>query len=370
MPTSAMAAVQRTVGGEPSIEQVTVGDPLPNEVLVAIKGVGVCHTDMVMRDGLLPVPQPVVLGHEGAGIVQMVGSEVRDLAPGDHVVLSFTHCGHCVSCDDHQPAYCHSWFALNFFGKRLDGTTALTDQNGNIIHSHVFGQSSFATHAIVPATNAVKVDADLPLEYLGPLGCGIQTGAGSVLNALKVRSGSSIAVIGVGAVGLSAIMAARIAGASTIVALDLNMTRVDFAQTIGATHGYKADSASISEHAATAGCATGFDYIIDTTGITAVCTAAIQALAARGEMALVGAYVPGEAINIDATFAMSGGRVVRGVVEGSANPAQFIPELIEHYRAGRFPFDKLIQIFEFKDIAQAIAEGESGRVIKPVVRMP
>jgi aryl-alcohol dehydrogenase len=370
MPVSARAAVQRTMGAAPVIETVIVDDPQAGEVLVAIKAVGVCHTDMVMRDGHLPIPQPVVLGHEGAGVIVALGPDVNGLNVGDHVVLSFAHCSHCQSCTDRAPAYCHNWFPLNFGGARADGSTSIRDESGASIHSHIFGQSSFATHAVVPASNAIKVDPALPLELLGPLGCGIQTGAGTVLNALKVRPRSSIAVIGVGAVGLSAVMAARIAGASTIVALDLNMARVDFAQTLGATHGFQADAATMVEHATSAGCRAGFDYIIDTTGIAEVCNAAIAGLAPRGELALVGAYAPGRTIEIDATFAMSGGRVIRGVVEGSANPAAFIPKLIAHYLDGEFPFDRLIRLFDFDDIAQAIAEGESGRVIKPVVRMP
>ena len=370
MPVAAMAAVQRVVGAPPVIEPVTLEDPRENEVRVAIRAVGVCHTDMVMRDGLLPVPQPVVLGHEGAGVVEAVGSAVTGLSVGDHVVLSFAHCGICASCDDHAPAYCHNWFPLNFFGARLDGSTALTDSNGAPIHSHVFGQSSFATHAIVPASNAVKVDPALPLELLGPLGCGIQTGAGAVLNAMRVRPGSSIAVIGAGAVGLSAVMAGIIAGATTIVAIDINPERVALARTMGATHAFLASEADMAGHAAAAGCPAGFDYIIDTTGIPDVCNAAIPALAPRGELALVGAYPPGQNIAMDAIFAMSGGRVVRGVVEGSADPASFIPELIGYYRQGRFPFDRLIEMFAFADIAAAIEAGESGRVIKPVLMMP
>ncbi len=370
MPVAAMAAVQRLAGAAPEIEPVTLEDPRENEVRVAVRAVGVCHTDMVMRDGLLPVPQPVVLGHEGAGVIEAVGSAVTGLSVGDHVVLSFAHCGQCVSCHEHAPAYCHNWVPLNFFGTRPDGSTALSDSKGAPIHSHVFGQSSFATHAIVPATNAVKVDPSLPLEYLGPLGCGIQTGAGAVLNGLRVRPGSSVAVIGAGAVGLSAVMAAVIAGATTIVALDINSARVAFSRTVGATHAFDATAADMMGHAAAAGCPAGFDYIIDTTGIVDVCNAAIPALAPRGELALVGAYPPGQNIAIDAIFAMSGGRVVRGIVEGSADPAAFIPELIGHYQAGRFPFDRLIEMFAFADIAAAIEAGESGRVIKPVVRMP
>lgn len=366
----ARAAVLRQPGGVPQIEPVTLEEPRPDELLVEIRGVGVCHTDMVMRDQHLPVPLPVVLGHEGAGIVRATGRDVTDLAPGDRVVLSFMSCSHCPSCDDDAPAYCHSWFPLNFFGARGDGSTGLLDADGHKVHSHIFGQSSFASHALVSRRNAIKVPADLPIELLGPLGCGIQTGAGAVLNSCKVRAGSSVAVIGAGAVGLSAVMAARIAGARTIVALDINPKRIELALELGATHGFKADADSYSGHAATAGCPMGFDYIFDTTGITALVNEAIAALAPRGELAMVGAYGPGTPVSADPTFVMSGGRVIRGVVEGSADPQRFIPELIALYRAGRFPFDRLIETFPFAHIAQAIEAGESGRVVKPVLILP
>ncbi|MDF8333388.1 NAD(P)-dependent alcohol dehydrogenase [Novosphingobium cyanobacteriorum] len=368
MATMARAAVSRVAGAVPQIEAVTVEDPREDEILVEMTGVGVCHTDMVMRDGHLPVPLPVVLGHEGSGVVRAIGAGVTDLAVGDHVVLSFMSCSHCASCDAHQPAYCHAWVPLNFFATRADGSTALTDATGAAVHSHVFGQSSFATHAVVNRRNAVKVDADLPLHLLGPLGCGIQTGAGAVLNSCRVRAGASVAVIGTGAVGISAIMAARIAGAGTVVALDINDTRIALAQELGATHGFRSDDGDYGAYAAAAGCAAGFDYIIDTTGIPAVVNKAILALAPQGELALVGAYPPGGNIVADATHLMSAGRVVRGVVEGGADPQRFIPELIGYYREGRFPFDRLVQEFPFEAIAEAIAAGESGRVVKPVVR--
>lgn len=363
----ATAAVLRQSGGVPVIEPVTLEGPRPDEVLVAIRGVGVCHTDMVMRDGHLPVPLPVVLGHEGAGVVLSVGEDVTDLEPGDHVVLSFMSCSHCVSCHDDQPAYCHNWFPLNFFGARGDGSTALADASGNPVHSHIFGQSSFASHALVNRRNAIKVDRDLPIELLGPLGCGIQTGAGAVLNSCQVRAGSSVAVIGTGAVGLAAVMAARIAGAATIVAIDINAPRIALALELGATHGHVATHSDYGAVAQDSGCPGGFDYILDTTGRTDVVNQAILALAPRGEMALVGAYGPGSPLTADPTHVMSGGRVIRGVVEGSADPQAFIPQLIAYHREGRFPFDRLVEYFPFNDIAAAIQAGESGRVIKPVL---
>jgi aryl-alcohol dehydrogenase len=363
------AAVQRAVGAAPIIENVMIDDPREHEVQVAICAVGVCHTDMIMRDGHLPIPQPVVLGHEGSGVISKLGAGVTDLAVGDHVVLSFDSCGHCSSCADHEPAYCHQWFPLNFGAGRSDGSTALAATDGTPIGSHIFGQSSFATYAIVHARNTIKVDRDLPLQLLGPLGCGVQTGAGVILNVLKPRPGSSLAVIGTGAVGMSAIMAAVIAGVGTIVALDLNMKRVTLSMELGATHGFKAGEASVADHARASGCPGGFDYIVDTTGSPTVCEDAVAALALRGELALVGAYPPGIKIGADGSFMMSGGRVIRGVVEGGSDPQIFIPQLIAHYRASRFPFDRLIEYFDFVNLAHAIDQGESGEVIKPVVRM-
>ena len=199
MPVEARAAIQRTRGAAPQIEPVTLDDPRADEVLVRIEAVGICHTDMVMRDGHLPVPMPVVLGHEGAGVVEAVGADVSDLSIGDKVVLSFASCGQCRNCDDGQPSYCLSWVPLNFFGARADGTCAMRDSSGAKIHSHIFGQSSFASHALVNRRDAVRIESDIPFEVLAPLGCGIQTGAGTILNVLKPRPAASVAVIGTGA---------------------------------------------------------------------------------------------------------------------------------------------------------------------------
>jgi aryl-alcohol dehydrogenase len=251
---------------------------------------------------------------------------------------------------------------------RLDGSTSLRDASGLPIHSHVFGQSSFAARAVVPVRNVVKVDSDLPLTLLGPLGCGIQTGAGTILNVLKPRSGTSIAVIGAGAVGMSAIMAAALDKANLVVAIDLKDERLALAKELGAEHAFLATLGTVQEIAEMAARPAGFDYIIDTTGNVAVVNAAISALAPRGELAMVGAYPPLE-VKADATFMMSGGRSLRGVVEGSADPQSFIPELIALYRAGKFPFDRLVEYFPFEDIQNAIEAGETGRVVKPIIVM-
>lgn len=362
MPREIHAAVTRP-GGRTAIEMLTLDDPRPDEVLVELVATGICHTDIVMRDGLLPVPTPVVLGHEGAGRVLAAGEAVTGLKPGDPVVLSFASCGRCRNCADHQPAYCHCFVPHNFLATRSDGSTALSDEHGPV-HSHVFGQSSFATHALVPARNAIRVPEDVPLELLGPLGCGLLTGAGSVWNALGVRANDSIAVLGVGAVGLSAIMAARIAGAARIIAVDRSPERIALARELGATEGHVADGRTLAEFGMA-----DLDHTLDTTGHADLIEQAIQLLAPRGQMGLAAAYAPDATFQLNAAYIMSAGRVVRGIVEGSSDPHEIIPRMIAHWRAGDFPIERLVEFHPFDQIEAAIAAAESGRAIKPIVRM-
>ncbi len=226
----------RGKGGPFQIETLTVDQPRADEVLVRIVATGMCHTDIVIRDQVYPVPLPIVLGHEGAGIIERVGSAVRKVIPGDHVVLSFMSCGHCTRCAMGQPAYCERGHPLCFGGTREDGSTASRDSRSEPVHDHFFGQSSFGTYALANERTVVKVPKDLPLERLGPLGCGIQTGAGSVMNALKIGTGASFTAFGSGSVGLSAVMAARIVGATTIIAVDVVASRLALAKELGATH--------------------------------------------------------------------------------------------------------------------------------------
>lgn len=364
------AAVCRTPDGPIALEEVVIDAPRPGEVLVRIVGAGVCHTDMAMRAQQLPVPQPSVLGHEGSGIVEQVGEGVCDLAVGDRVVLSFNSCGTCPNCAEHAPAYCHQFGLFNFAGIRPDGSTTLSGEGG-AIHGNIFGQSSFATHALAHARNTVRVPdtaREIPLELLGPLGCGIQTGAGAVLNNMKVKAGNSIAVFGSGAVGLSAIMASKIAGAGIIIAVDLNPVRLELALELGATHaleGGKDVYDRIREI-----CPTGLNFAFDTTGISSVIENAFNLIAPRGVLGLVGASDVDATLTFNEGALMGGGKTVKGIVEGDSNPQIFIPELIAHYQAGRFPFNRLVEYFPFEAINEALHAGESGRVIKPVLRMP
>lgn len=228
------AAITHGKGESFKLEKVTLDSPKANEVKIKIVASGTCHTDMVARDQEYPVPLPAVLGHEGSGIVEEVGEGVTTVAPGDHVVLSYSSCGHCKSCLSGQPFACEYMFEYNFTGVMGDQTHRLHHHDQHL--STFFGQSSFATYAVANERNVVKVDKDVDLSLLGPLGCGIQTGSGAVLNTLKPEGGSSIAIFGSGAVGLSALMAAKAIGCTTIIAVDIHDHRLELAKELGATH--------------------------------------------------------------------------------------------------------------------------------------
>src|SRR5690606_7044991 len=216
MSTTVTAAVATAPETPLDVRELELDDPRPDEVQVRIVASGVCHTDAIIRDQWYPVPLPAVLGHEGAGIVERVGANVTSVAPGDKVVLAPASCGSCALCIGGHPAYCENFYSYTFGGTRQDGTTAFSD-GGTPITSNFFGQSSFASVTNVAERNVVKVDDDAPLDILGPLGCGIQTGAGAVLNVLQPGPGSSIAIFGTGAVGMAGMLAAAAAGCTTIV---------------------------------------------------------------------------------------------------------------------------------------------------------
>lgn len=363
------AAVVRATHAPMSLEMLDLEDVRDNEILVRLVATGVCHTDLAMRDQAFPVPQPIVLGHEGAGVVERIGRAVTKVQAGDHVVMSFNSCGHCPSCNEHQPTYCHDFFAANFAGARADGTSPLS-KGDERIHGNFFGQSSFATYSICTERNIVKVPHDAPLELLGPLACGIQTGAGAVINALKPRMGQSLAVFGSGSVGLSAVMAAKATGLTTIIAIDLVKKRLELARALGATHVIDPSVTpdTVAEIKKITGHGVGFSF--ETTGVPKVLRQAVEALAPRGTCGFVGAAALGTEVSLDVMDIMTQGKTLRGIVEGDSTPDVFIPQMIELHRQGRFPFDKLITFYPFDRINDAINDSESGKVVKPVVRMP
>jgi aryl-alcohol dehydrogenase len=360
------AAVMREVNKPFKFETLQLGSPRADEVVVRIVATGVCHTDIAVRHRK-EAPVPSILGHEGAGIVERVGVSVVKVRPGDHVILSFLSCGRCRQCQNGELPYCERLGALNFSATRGDGSVSAAGRHGDV-KNHFFGQSSFATHAIANERNVVKVPKSLRLEMLGPLGCGLQTGAGAVMNSFKVKAGESLACFGTGAVGLAAIMAARIVGATTIIGVDISDERLRMAKKLGATHVInprKSDPAAFIMNI-TAGA--GVDYSFDTTGNQDVFTAAIDALGFRGTLGYVTGGVNSER-RFDARRFLAGGKRIIGILEGDAVPDLFIPKLIKLYQQGRFPFDKMVKFYPFKEINRAFTESERGRTIKPIIRL-
>ncbi|MEU3340065.1 NAD(P)-dependent alcohol dehydrogenase [Streptomyces sp. NPDC006668] len=361
-----IAAVSRHSRTVPELEQVDLEDPRPDEVLVRMVATGICHTDINAHNGRgVPVPHPIVLGHEGAGVVEAVGAGVTRLVPGDHVVLSGNSCGVCTRCLDARPTYCREAMRVAFGGARLDGSSPIS-QAGDRVAAMFFGQSSFATYALAPARSAVLLSKDVPLHLMGPLGCGVITGAGSVLEALRLRPGQSIAVFGTGGVGLAAVMAARLAGARRIVAVDMNRPRLELATELGATDTMPGGAGA--EQALRDIEPEGFDLAYVTADVPSVYATATTCLGVEGTLGYV--VAPAGEWTPDTGFLLAGGRRLQGIIGGSANPHVLIPQLVDYWRAGRFPFDRMIEGFPFSDFAHAWTETGSGRVIKAVLRMP
>jgi aryl-alcohol dehydrogenase len=364
--TSIIAAVSRG-GPDPfEIEQLRLADPQPNEVLVRFSAAGLCHTDLVAAAGDLPTSLPAVLGHEGAGVVAAVGSAVRDLVPGDRVIASFSSCGHCTNCLRGQPAYCPQHFPLNFEGQTDDGSVGLIDSNGLAVQDHFFGQSSFGSYGLCRPSSLYRIrDTSLEDADLAPLGCGIITGAGAVWNSLQVTPGSSVAIYGAGAVGLSAVMAAVVAGAARVVVVDPHRGRLDLAQRMGATDVVIAGADSVETiMALTDG--TGVDFAVESTGLPDVMADAFAVLAPLGSAAILGIASPGAHVSIDA-FSLLLGRTVTGSVVGHQAPAVMIQRVLDLNAQGRFPFEWMNHRYPMASIAAAVADVHSGSTIKAVL---
>jgi aryl-alcohol dehydrogenase len=361
----ARGAVLRSTDGAYAQETVTVRDPRPGEVLVRVEAAGMCHTDTFGRSGLLGEDfLPAVLGHEGAGVVEEVGAGVTGVAPGDRVVLTFDSCGACEGCLRGAPASCAEFERRNLAGRAPDGGGSLTDAGGAELTSRWFGQSSFAEYAVATARNVVPVAGDLPPELAAPLGCGVQTGAGAVLNVMRPSPAQSVAVFGAGAVGLSAVMAAAAAGAREVVAVDVVPARLELALELGATR--VVDGADPDVAAAVTAGGPGADFSLDTTGRAEVMVAAVQVLRRPGLAVLVGAGL--DVLTVHP--ALLAGKTVTYVYEGAALPRVFVPQLVDLWRAGRFPFDRLVRTYPLAGIDRAEADAAAGLTVKPVLLMP
>ena len=363
------AAVVRERGGAFSIEQLDLTDPRADELLVEVAASGMCATDLHGRDGYFPsMPFPAVFGHEGAGVVRAVGRAVSEFKPGDRVVMSYPWCGACPNCVSHRQNYCLSVRQMKMSGRRPDGST-LHAQNGKPVYGAYFQQSSFGNFAIANAKFAVKVPDGAPIELLGPLACGGQTGAGAVLNVMKPAHGDSFGVFGVGSVGLSGLMAAKIADCDPIIAVDVHESRLALARELGATHtiNHAGRTDVVAEIRKLTGA--GLRFSLETSAQPAVLREAIEALMPAALCVLLGSARAGTEASFEMPF-LQAGRSVRGVVQGDSQPKEFIPQLVDHMAAGRFPLERMITFYDLADINRAAAESVAGKTIKPVLRMP
>jgi len=357
------AALSNSAEAPFEIAEVELDEPRADEVLVALSATGVCHTDLTMKATWPEARSPIVLGHEGAGVVEAVGEDVTQVRPGDRILLSYRSCGSCRECAAGHPAYCHDFRTLNAIGSRPDGSTTMR-RDGSPVYGSFFGQSSFASHALAYESNIVVVGDHVDLSVAAPLGCGIQTGAGAVLNVLRPANEASLVVFGAGAVGLSALMVASAAGVGTMIAVDPVAGRRQVAAELGATATVDPASDDVVD-AIRQLTGTGATHALDTTAIGAVINQAIDALAPLGTLALVGVGIPEVAINVQNVI--GGGKTIRGVIEGDAVPQELLPQLLELQAEGQLPLEKLIRTYDFDDIDTAVADAASGSTIKPVL---
>ncbi|MGW6603449.1 NAD(P)-dependent alcohol dehydrogenase [Streptomyces sp. NPDC055036] len=360
------AAVCRGGGEQFELEDLRIEDPRPDEVLVRFTAAGLCHTDLEAAAGRMPTPLPVVAGHEGAGVVEAVGSAVRGFEVGQRIVASFSFCGTCRNCRSGSPAYCPSHFPLNFGAQRADGSTGLRDRAGRPVHDHFFGQSSFAGHGLCRPSGLIKVaDSGPPDEVLAPLGCGVITGAGAVWNVLGVTPGSTVAVFGAGAVGLSAVMAAAAAGAARIIVGDLHPGRLRLASEFGATDVYDASRTDALEQVRELTAGRGVEFSVESTGVPTVMRQAVAALAPLGRAAILG-VAPGAELRTDA-FELLSGRTVSGSIVGHQAPEALVPRILDLHARGRFPLEAMIRTYPLAEIATAVADARSGVAVKAVL---
>ena len=361
------AAVTREKG-KISFETVELAEPKSNEVLVKMIACGICHTDIAVIEQFLPIQYPYVAGHEGVGIVEKVGEGVTEFKPGDRVAMSFPSCGLCDNCKQGKPWACEVNFVTMFGGNYRDGTKRMKGEDGVEI-GIMFGQGSFATYVIADQSNTVlmDVDSDDQLAILCSLGCGIQTGAGAVLNRMKPRPGSTLAVFGCGNVGLAAVMAGKISGCSTIIAVHGRRGREE-ALKFGATHTISGRDEDVVARIMEITGGKGVNYALESAGVPQMASTMLDSMARDGTAVLVSVTGPATIpVELERQI-MNPSVTVTGAVEGCSNPKVFIPELVKFYKEGRLPIDGLNKFYEFKDLEQALHDCHEGAVIKPILK--
>jgi alcohol dehydrogenase len=347
-----------------SLEEVELGAPRPGELLVRIEAAGVCHSDISVVDGSRVRPLPMALGHEAAGVVEEVGPGVGDVRAGDHVVLTFVpSCGRCAECSSGRPALCTPAAKVNAAGTLLHGPSLLRDRAGHALHHHL-GVSGFARHAVVARESAVVVPADVPLRTAALFGCAVLTGAGAVLNTASVRAGQSVAVLGLGGVGLAAVMAASVASAHPIVAVDPVEAKRALALQLGATAAFAPEEAEKAIKDLTGG---GVEVGFEAAGVPAVLEAAFRLTRRGGTTVAMGLPHPARVLTLPALAFAGEGRTLVGSYMGSAAPQRDLPRYVALWKAGRMPVDRLesaaLPLDGINEAFEALAAGVAVRQV-------
>ncbi|KAF3769271.1 GroES-like protein [Cryphonectria parasitica EP155] len=373
----------------PTLKKIKYPTPLaPHEVLVDIAAASICHSDLRAAAGTFLLPPPLILGHEGAGRVRAVGPEVTYVQPGDAVVLAFASCMKCRWCRKGQNPYCDEMFRLNFSGRRDDGSAVATvvedEEDGNKegernveVGGFFFGQSSMARIALAREESCVKIGhvGEADLRLCATLGCGIQTGAGTIMNVVQPPPGSNLAIFGGGAVGLAALLAAQLTSPACIVLVDTSQTKLDNIRAMSIlgpnTHLYNPSGKSNEEVAAELNKYTpdehGMDFALDCVGNENIIKTAHLALDNRGMLVTIGAGVASNVAGFNLEEHLVKGITHRGTHQGDSVPRQMIPRLFEMYKEGQFPFDKFVTAFGFEEMDRALDEMKNGRVVKPLL---
>ncbi|MCX8256179.1 Alcohol dehydrogenase [Beijerinckiaceae bacterium RH AL1] len=368
------AAVLREMGARPpyatsrplTIEELDLAPPGPGEVLVKIGAAGLCHSDLSVINGSRPRPMPMALGHEAAGTVVETGEGVDDLEPGDHVVMVFMpSCGHCLPCAEGRPALCEPGAAANGKGVLLTGEMRLS-QGGAAIHHHI-GCSAFADHSVTSRRSLVKIDRDLPLTEAALFGCAVLTGVGAAVNTAQVRAGQSVVVVGLGGVGLAALMGALAAGAAQVIGVDLSPEKLALARDLGATATIDGGASDAVEQvkALTQG---GADVALEFAGVAPALEAAWKMTRRGGLTVTAGLPPPDATLPVNIVSLVGEERTLKGSYIGTCVPKRDVPRYIALYRAGRLPVDRLMSgLIALDDINEAFDRLHEGKAVRQVI---
>ena len=364
----ANAAVMPERNGRWQIETLEVADPGPHEVRVRVFASGICQTDVHARDGFFPIPAPAVFGHEGAGVVESVGSAVTTVAPGDHVIMANPSCGECPDCQDGFETYCARSGPLKVSGYRADGSSLSFRRGDDPVYGSFFQQSSFSSLTIATERNTIPVPRDAPLDVLAAFPCGVNTGAGAVLNVLQPQPGDSYVGFGTGTVGFAGLMAAKLSGCDPIIAVDLFDDRLALARELAATHTVNAQRPDLVEEVRRLAGGRGARFCLEAAGVPDALRAAVEVLAPRGTACLVGSARPGTDVALEMPVIQEG-RIVRGCVQGNSDVQTFLPQLIDRFQQGELPVDRLVTHYDHAGINDAVSDMLAGSTIKAVLRI-